>query len=298
MSDTPQATDWWLASDGKWYPPTSRPAPPAPPPPPPAPPSYGAPPYGVPSPPGQSPSWQYQPPPGYVPAPTRLATVPTALSGWLQGLLWTAGGVAVVGTILGLAGIGTFNALFDSSSYASYSDYDRWNSIDKAFRAFFGFEFLVGIAIFILTVIWAFKANRASNRLRPGLRTWGAGWTIGAWFIPVANAILPKLVLDETERIATAPRTNQQVGADWHHTRSSVLGWLWWIALVVSILALNVGGQFDQSQKISGSRGMENAYYVILLFGFIGHALAAVLGVFYVRRVSRPLSPIALAGTP
>lgn len=28
MSETPQAPDWWLASDGRWYPPESPPGPP------------------------------------------------------------------------------------------------------------------------------------------------------------------------------------------------------------------------------------------------------------------------------
>jgi len=32
MSDTSQGPGWWLASDGKWYPPESHPAPPQPPP--------------------------------------------------------------------------------------------------------------------------------------------------------------------------------------------------------------------------------------------------------------------------
>lgn len=31
MSDERQGDDWWMASDGKWYPPTSVPSPPAPP---------------------------------------------------------------------------------------------------------------------------------------------------------------------------------------------------------------------------------------------------------------------------
>lgn len=43
MSDTSQGEGWWMASDGKWYPPESHPAyrlpPPPPPPPPPAPPA-------------------------------------------------------------------------------------------------------------------------------------------------------------------------------------------------------------------------------------------------------------------
>lgn len=33
MSDTQQGPDWWMASDGKWYPPQSAPAPATPPPP-------------------------------------------------------------------------------------------------------------------------------------------------------------------------------------------------------------------------------------------------------------------------
>ena len=40
MSDTSQGEGWWLASDGKWYPPTAAPAPAAPPPP-----TYSPPPY-------------------------------------------------------------------------------------------------------------------------------------------------------------------------------------------------------------------------------------------------------------
>jgi len=57
MSDTSQGDGWWLASDGKWYPPTSTPAPEMPPPPeaPPVPPAYGQPPA-------------YAPTPGYAPA--------------------------------------------------------------------------------------------------------------------------------------------------------------------------------------------------------------------------------------
>jgi hypothetical protein len=34
MSDAPQGPDWWLASDGKWYPPSSAPHAAMPPPPP------------------------------------------------------------------------------------------------------------------------------------------------------------------------------------------------------------------------------------------------------------------------
>lgn len=301
MSDTPHATDWWLASDGRWYPPTSVPSPPPPPlpPPPPTPPDYGAPPYGVPPQPLPGAYGQYQPSPTSAPMPVHPSSVPPALSAWLQTLLWLAGALAAVGSALGLASLLLFNALFDMSfSSSPISDFERYDSVDNAFRFFLGTGVLVGLPIFVLTVIWAFKANRAADRLRPGPRRWGAGWAIGSWFIPVANAILPKLVLDETERIATASRTGQQVGPDWRRTSTSVIGWLWWITLVGSFLAIDIGIQFDQSHEFPASRGMENAYYAIVTLGLIAQAAAAVLGVFYVSRVSPALSPAALTGAP
>lgn len=56
MSDTSQGDGWWMASNGKWYPPETHPdyePPPPPPPPPPAPPPPQAPPPpAAPPPPG------------------------------------------------------------------------------------------------------------------------------------------------------------------------------------------------------------------------------------------------------
>ncbi len=78
MSDISQGEGWWLASDGKWYPPTSTPAPDLPPPPdaapvaPPVAPPVAAPaaaPVAPPTPPayGQAPAYGQNP--GFVPAP-------------------------------------------------------------------------------------------------------------------------------------------------------------------------------------------------------------------------------------
>jgi hypothetical protein len=59
VSDTSQGPGWWLASDGKWYPPATAPGAPGPP----AAPT--APPGGVPIPPAASPAAGYAQPPGY-----------------------------------------------------------------------------------------------------------------------------------------------------------------------------------------------------------------------------------------
>jgi Domain of unknown function (DUF4190) len=93
MSDAPQGPGWWLASDGKWYPPQ----PPAPPPAPVPPSGYGPPPgYG--QPPG------YGPPP----APGEPYTTPQtpgvnglAIAALVLGLLWVCGLGSILAVVFG-----------------------------------------------------------------------------------------------------------------------------------------------------------------------------------------------------
>jgi hypothetical protein len=97
MSDTPQDSTWWQASDGKWYPPES--ATPPPPAPPPAPQPFAAPqqPFGA------------QPFPG-VPGAGLPSVNGQAVASMVLGIValvfcwcWPVGGVcAIVGLPLGL----------------------------------------------------------------------------------------------------------------------------------------------------------------------------------------------------
>ena len=75
MSDMAQGPDWWLASDGKWYPPNSRfPQPPPPP-----------------------------PPPGV--ATFARAWLSPALTAWIRGLLWTCAAVSLLVLALSLSAL-------------------------------------------------------------------------------------------------------------------------------------------------------------------------------------------------
>jgi len=92
MSEVQQSPDWWLASDGRWYPPTSPPAPPAP--------------FSAPSGPApyQQPYQQYQyPPQGYVPwqqqAPTKTSGL--AVASMVLGIVWVYWIGAVLAVIFG-----------------------------------------------------------------------------------------------------------------------------------------------------------------------------------------------------
>jgi hypothetical protein len=80
MSDASQGPGWWLAADGKWYPPEQAAPPPA------APPPLAAPPPAAPPPPAAAPPPSAPPPPGPPPpsaaptTPTTVAAAPTAVA--------------------------------------------------------------------------------------------------------------------------------------------------------------------------------------------------------------------------
>lgn len=107
MSDTQQGSDWWMASDGKWYPPTQQPGPAQPPPPagglhaphgqPPVPPGYGQP-SGAPG------HGQPSVPPGYGqgPAPTSGKATAVMVLGILSLVLIFACGLGIIPAFVAL----------------------------------------------------------------------------------------------------------------------------------------------------------------------------------------------------
>ena len=100
MSDSSQGPGWWLASDGKWYPPQSVPEPVAPPPPPP-PFSTGAPVPPVP------PAWQPGSGPPVPPAPyaggsPSRGTNGFAVAALVLGILWLCAVGSVLAIVFGI----------------------------------------------------------------------------------------------------------------------------------------------------------------------------------------------------
>lgn len=214
-------------------------------------------------------------------------SVSPLLSGWLQGLFWAISGFSIINGFAAIAQLNAYNTWRNAS--AGLDRIDALDTLDGIGLTRVGIGFfgsLISTAIFVLMIIWAFKASRTVNRLAPGERRWQPGWSIGAWFIPIAWFVLPKIVLNETEKIATAPRTEHGVVAGWPHTSPSGIGRAWWYSYVgFTLLGFFGSGRGATSYAISS----------LVQFGL---AVAAVLGALYVRRLSERLSPRALSTLP
>ena len=195
MSDNPLGPDWWLASDGKWYPPESRhePLPP--------------PPLSV------QVTDQREPP---------QRRVPWGLSGTIQGFLWAAAGVQVFVIVLGIIGRGIV-ADFQAGG-GNYSDYEL--VIDNLIPALLGLTMWAALTIFILMIIWTRKCHRVAQSLTDEPIGYGLNWAVWAWLIPLGNAILPRLILRKVEIALES--------ADTRITNLGQLGWVWWVSFFIT----------------------------------------------------------------
>jgi hypothetical protein len=87
---------------------------------------------------------------------------------------------------------------------------------------------LTQVAIAVLFIIWLFRAAKNNEALgRVGAR-FTPGWSIGSWFIPLANFVIPVLIVQDLWRGSSAE--SRRGDPLWRTGRGSALvGW-WWAA--------------------------------------------------------------------
>lgn len=95
------------------------------------------------------------------------------------------------------------------------------------------FLYLMTLAI-VLFLVWLARSRRNAQELSPGASVPSRGWTIGAWFIPVVNFLVPRqLVLD----------IGRASSASWEQKRDTTLVNLWWVAWITHAVVLVMGGR-------------------------------------------------------
>jgi beta-lactamase regulating signal transducer with metallopeptidase domain len=140
---------------------------------------------------------------------------------------------------------------------------------------------LTQLAIAILFIIWMFRAAKNNEALgRVGAR-FTPGWSIGSWFIPFANLVIPVLIVQDLWRGSTVG--TRRADPSWRTARSSALvGW-WWAAWIVSIVRFAYSGaNFHESDSLDDIE----ASNIVALVGVVVLAVAAVLALVVVRALS------------
>jgi hypothetical protein len=141
---------------------------------------------------------------------------------------------------------------------------------------------LTQVAIAVLFIIWLFRAAKNNEALgREGAR-FGPGWSIGSWFIPLANLVIPVLLVQDLWRGSNAGVARG--GRGWRNASGSALVWWWWAAWILSIVRFTYSGSGLQS---SGSLDDIETSNTVALVGVVFLAVAAVLALAVVRALAR-----------
>ncbi|WP_199510653.1 DUF4328 domain-containing protein [Nucisporomicrobium flavum] len=85
----------------------------------------------------------------------------------------------------------------------------------------------------IAFICWLHRARTNLDAFGGTVLSWGAGWTIGAWFVPLGNLVIPILMINEVDR-ATDHRVQ-----GWDTRRPGRAVFVWWAVLWTAFLILD-----------------------------------------------------------
>lgn len=210
------------------------------------------------------------------------------LTGTLRGFLYAAAAASLAATLTTVREIEAFDAYIGSGTAGALS---RLVQAEEASQGVLGVFSLAAIVVAVLTIVWWYQAYQAVERSPLGGRSWSAGWAVGGWFIPLANLIIPKLVLNEIDRSSVA--LDEGV-AEWRdRPLLRVANW-WWGFWVIGNLATTVGVSMVQLPVEDGrlDPSTYRAGLAMVAFGLAALTGAALCGAGSIRvigaRLRRP----------
>jgi len=249
MADRPRDDGWWLASNGKWYPAELGP--------------------------GDTP-----------PEPTSTRRGATDISRPLTVVVAVSLSIASIVLVgASIASFGYASALQKFSGELSDSERESIASVELTWAGWTGLALLLLIITGVLVMGWTYSTSKALDARGPISRRWRGAWTIGAWLIPFANLVLPKLVFNEIEKISQVPYGDVPVGEEWREYPRFQLGDLWWLLWLGGVIPSQI------TQILLGDPASDAGRLAILVnisaFTYALFAGAGVALVFLLRRIER-----------
>ena len=169
------------------------------------------------------------------------ATITYHLLGLGKAVSIVAGLTAVAGLLSLIAFSNRASLLTDikNGNFVSWSDGD---SADSFVGAAIACELLIGIALLVLLIIWAWRATiNIETKGRSG--RWSRGWAIGGWFTPVMFLFVPyQIISDAWKNASDEEETNSGRNNFW------LAGFaLWWVGVALGVMGNITNADIDSS---------------------------------------------------
>lgn len=185
-------------------------------------------------------------------------------------------------------------------AFLYWQAFDNWDNgvgtFDDALSAentFGSISTLTGLVFFtgfVFLVVWSAQVHTTTTSLLPAqkLRKYSRNWSIWVWFIPFANFISTPQVIAENQKIAFAPRRNNEVDASWASTAvKPELIW-WWILVVGGFICNQVGSSMTSGEFTSNSDYLSGITAII--FGSVISAVGIGLGAKFITDMNQKLT--------
>jgi hypothetical protein len=242
MADRPRDAGWWQAADGKWYPPELLDAP--------------------------RPQWPTtEQVPVVVPNPATVVPSPTPT---IVAIV-----VASVLSLLGaFTGFRLASVIRASGDPAFVDNEPTYVSETGLWASTSAMQYLSIAVAAVLLIVFLYRVSKALSARGPEGTTWGKGWTIGGWFVPIANLIIPRLVVGELEKIVQVPYGGVPIGSEWRKAPRSVVSDIWWLMWVAGQTTTWVG-------TVGGNTSLDDngTFTAFLMVASISSLLVAGSGV-------------------
>ena len=181
---------------------------------------------------------------------SQVKVVSAGLTRTAAGFLWGTSGLYVIAAGAFVWYLFVWN---DWSGQRSPSEAIAQRAIDAEATAF-GFLGLALIGYLVTAVIfitWFFHAYRAGASRGATGRTWATGWTIGGWALPLANFVIPKLVMNEVDRMSSPDGGDPPIGDRWKPLPRLEASDTWWGLFLVGAVTTAVGSNWLPYAEIS-----------------------------------------------
>ena len=160
---------------------------------------------------------------------------------WVSGIALLPLGIA---TVAEFRQVGIVTDVIDRPSLIDQSSFmSNWYSVEDTGLSAFGSAVLLGLAAFVLLVIWSWRASK-------NIQTWekqsgrdvrrGAGWAIGGWFIPFGNLCIPYQTIQDAWRRAPLSDGSWQGHHDPPRNNAWLICWLTWV-IAIPLCRFGVG---------------------------------------------------------
>lgn len=221
------------------------------------------------------------PPPASTVAPSNRWRSLRGLTTALTILFALTAAASVFGMVAFLTRVGVANDILDGGIGLGLAL--RAADADDLVAAAAGIMITLTVALAVLMIIWTWRAsknNEALGRFGPRL---SPEWAIAGWLIPLANFVLPVLVLQDIWR--GSDRGVPRHDPHWRSARGSALiGW-YWTAFVLSAARFGLG-RTDARLGIPSQLRDLRTHDIIGAAGMGASAVAAVLALVMVRRIA------------